>query len=228
MPESLESQLKAIDRSAESLDTLYFKPPGVFSNAMLSKPEITTLIRDADHHEEQLYVVNQEGNAKRADGSKSCLDYDEEMYEGNGENTDEPEKPIVSVPNLMMKADETKPDRKMQQILNRLNSNDQNYPLEVLVETARQLCGRYPLGGVEEKLDSYLEKYSQLKTEIKEHEDVMEQQQKSMAVMNIELEDGAVPEPAAPNVTNAQELIALHEKEIQELERELFEKRKSS
>lgn len=42
--------------TAESVSTVYFRPPGVFTNAMLTRPEITALMRDADPSEEALYA----------------------------------------------------------------------------------------------------------------------------------------------------------------------------
>ncbi|PBP25997.1 DASH complex subunit Spc34 [Diplocarpon rosae] len=53
----LERHLEQISLSAESIATLPFPPPKIFTNALLSSPDITSLIRDTEPHERALFSV---------------------------------------------------------------------------------------------------------------------------------------------------------------------------
>ncbi|CZT50087.1 uncharacterized protein RSE6_11012 [Rhynchosporium secalis] len=53
----LESHLEQISLSAESIATLPFPTPKIFTNALLATPDITSLIRDTEPHERALFSV---------------------------------------------------------------------------------------------------------------------------------------------------------------------------
>ncbi|PQE26548.1 DASH complex subunit Spc34 protein [Rutstroemia sp. NJR-2017a BBW] len=53
----LERHLEQITLSAESIATLPFPPPKIFTNALLSNHDITSLIRDTEPHERALFSV---------------------------------------------------------------------------------------------------------------------------------------------------------------------------
>lgn len=53
----MDYHLLQIAENAESISTLYFRPPGSFTNAVIQKPEITNVIRDADASEQLLFKV---------------------------------------------------------------------------------------------------------------------------------------------------------------------------
>lgn len=82
MSESLDYCLELLTKSAESISTLYFKPPGIFQNAIVpcnSKSYsdlIVKLIRDGDSIEEvSLYNSTNDGNLKRKDGKVGIYDH---------------------------------------------------------------------------------------------------------------------------------------------------------
>lgn len=51
----MDYHLRKIAESADSIDSLYFSRPGIFSNAVILKPEITSLIQDAEYRENLLF-----------------------------------------------------------------------------------------------------------------------------------------------------------------------------
>ncbi|CAG8954980.1 hypothetical protein HYFRA_00008669 [Hymenoscyphus fraxineus] len=51
----LSRHLEQIALSADSIATLPFPPPKIFTNALLSTPDITSLIRDTEPHERALF-----------------------------------------------------------------------------------------------------------------------------------------------------------------------------
>lgn len=70
----LAHYIGAINESSSSLKTLYFRPPGIFTNAIIQKPDITSLLRDADAHENALYQVDTQGKPERKDGTRGTVD----------------------------------------------------------------------------------------------------------------------------------------------------------
>ncbi|KAI9054002.1 hypothetical protein LZ554_002946 [Drepanopeziza brunnea f. sp. 'monogermtubi'] len=54
---ALRCHLEQISLSAESIAGLRFPPPKIFTNALLSAPDITFLIRDTEPHERALFSV---------------------------------------------------------------------------------------------------------------------------------------------------------------------------
>ncbi|SCW00199.1 LAFE_0B11628g1_1 [Lachancea fermentati] len=82
MSDSLDFSLEQISQSSNSISTLYFKPPGIFHNAIVHEPRtsyadvITKIIRDGDPQDEvSLYKIDSSGLPKRKDGRKGVFDY---------------------------------------------------------------------------------------------------------------------------------------------------------
>ncbi|AET41384.1 Spc34p Ecym_8089 [Eremothecium cymbalariae DBVPG len=82
MSESLQYCLDQIKQSADSISTLYFKPPGIFQNALVHSSTtsyadiITRLIRDGDPIDElSLFSVESEGKIRRKDGKVGVYDH---------------------------------------------------------------------------------------------------------------------------------------------------------
>lgn len=63
MENDLNFHIFRLVETAESISSVYFRPPGVFTNAMLTKPDITSLMRDADPSEEALYATSNDPRA---------------------------------------------------------------------------------------------------------------------------------------------------------------------
>ncbi|KAK4226637.1 DASH complex subunit Spc34 [Podospora fimiseda] len=53
----LARHLEQISLSCQGIDSLPFPPPKIFTNALLSSPDITSLIRDTEAHERALFSV---------------------------------------------------------------------------------------------------------------------------------------------------------------------------
>lgn len=110
MSETLDLCLEEINRSIDSISTLYFKPPGIFHNAVVHNKEghgystiITKLIRDCNPKEElSLFKVDkQKGIPTRKDGKEGVLDYltERDVNLKRNRRVGLPdEKPIIHVP----------------------------------------------------------------------------------------------------------------------------------
>lgn len=84
MSQSFDVCIEEINRSVDSLSTLYFKPPGIFHNAVVHRDEsegyssiITKLIRDCNPKEElSLFKMDRQKQIHtRKDGKRGILDY---------------------------------------------------------------------------------------------------------------------------------------------------------
>ncbi|KAK0721529.1 DASH complex subunit Spc34 [Apiosordaria backusii] len=53
----ISAHLEQISLSCQGIDSLPFPPPKIFTNALLSSPDITSLIRDTETHERALFSV---------------------------------------------------------------------------------------------------------------------------------------------------------------------------
>lgn len=148
-----DSILSSINESAESLKTLYFRPPGIFTNALILKPDITTLLRDADVHESSLYNVDKNGITERKDGSRGVVDtlnYEFDQLElqqlsdtmdhdhDAGESGTKPAVLFVHMDADHSNAPEV--SKGVKNLLNRFNEeNLSEYEFETLCSTVREL-----------------------------------------------------------------------------------------
>ncbi|ODQ66324.1 hypothetical protein NADFUDRAFT_40965 [Nadsonia fulvescens var. elongata DSM 6958] len=73
---SLDDHLVKIKETLTSINTLYFRPPGIFTNAVIGNPEITTLIRDLEQPEKGIFRVVPIGSGaeKKRTGRKRKMD----------------------------------------------------------------------------------------------------------------------------------------------------------
>lgn len=67
----IESHLESLSSSAELLSSLTFTHPVAFQNTLLSKRDITAVIRDAEPHESKLFMLNPETNEPTKKTSKT-------------------------------------------------------------------------------------------------------------------------------------------------------------
>ncbi|SCV01890.1 LAME_0G19174g1_1 [Lachancea meyersii CBS 8951] len=108
MSGSLNDCLEQLKESSNSISTLYFKPPGIFHNAIVPDPSvsyadiITNIIRDGDVQEEvPLYKIDQNKLPRRKDDKVGVFDFLTE-YEANSKRNRRmgsvEESPIIHVP----------------------------------------------------------------------------------------------------------------------------------
>lgn len=110
MSETLDVCLEEITKSIDSINTLYFKPPGIFHNAVVHNGAdqnysniITKLIRDCNPREElSLFSVDPRRKIpRRKDGKEGVLDYLAERdinLKRNRRIGLPEEKPVIHVP----------------------------------------------------------------------------------------------------------------------------------
>ncbi len=61
----LDQHLDLLESTAETLSTLSFSHSRAFVNSLLSRTEITSVIRDAEPHERALFQTSSKGSPKK-------------------------------------------------------------------------------------------------------------------------------------------------------------------
>lgn len=59
----MDSILQEIEDKCDTIQSLKFQPPGIFTNAIITKPPITKLLKDAATHEQALYRISKSNRA---------------------------------------------------------------------------------------------------------------------------------------------------------------------
>jgi hypothetical protein len=150
MSSVLEATIGVINDSANSLKTLYFRPPGIFTNALIRKPDITTLLRDADSHENALYYVDEQDKPERRDGTRGVVDRLNDELEQLEVQQQTNEDELIQRPSVVLvPKDIEEPNEKQDQnkgvknLMNRFNEeNEKDYDVDVLCETVSQLLDK--------------------------------------------------------------------------------------
>ncbi|KAH3686200.1 hypothetical protein WICPIJ_002834 [Wickerhamomyces pijperi] len=198
----LNSFIESINNTSKSIQSINFPPPGIFTNAIVSKPNIYALLRDATEQENALYYIDNQGKPERKDGKRGAVDRLNEEFE-NVELQNQQAASDSFNPNQDMIPDNTRPsvipisstesrgtflhNGGVENLMDRFNEETQlDHEVEVLIETVRELSQRYPVRGTEEKLADYKEKWTKIKNDIKVIEKRIESQKKQEQA----LEDG--------------------------------------
>lgn len=252
----LDAFLDSTNQTSANLQSLKFPAPGIFTNAIVRKPYIHALLRDANEQENSLYYINTKGKPERKDGRSGAIDRLNEEFENletqaqqatnpNQELILEPARPsVIPVPVENTSILGYSQNKGVENLMSRFNEEGQlDHEVEVLCETVRQLIQKYPIRGTEERLSRYQDKWTKLKNDIaiiekriesqKRQEKALEdgeatlQEQEQIRYEN--LLQGQSPEKrTAGNASSIQEQIRETEFEIRKLRLELETRKRQS
>lgn len=198
----LAASLKRLDESAESIQSLYFAPGGIFTNALTLKPYITRLIRDAQDHEAAMYTFDKSKEvARRVDGSGGVL----AQLEDDEADMDYREKQEPIVRKIERTAEQQNKDES--HLLNRVNllrNGDLNSVLKMIeiVELSLTEDQTDRLENIRAKR----EKFELITEEVSKLELILEAQKRELKGLSV------------PNGPTQSELIRKEEAEIEELQ----------
>ncbi|EEQ37045.1 hypothetical protein CLUG_01168 [Clavispora lusitaniae ATCC 42720] len=238
-----EKLLDTVLESCQKINTLEFAPPGIFTNAIITKPEVTSLIRDALVPEPSLYRITK----KAAEGSQS--------YGENGFFEPKPTRidgssiyvapdfqdwndAAVKVPKLVSEPssdiesttlESSSPSKKRNANILRLipqavaESEDFNSICNTVRQVADQYADTEGANGIRGKVDSLQAEYNDLLHETDELENVVAEQRKQLEIYNDSLNELS---PRRGNISpqrsnGIDEMIEREEQEIRILEEEL-------
>ncbi|KAK4447727.1 reticulocyte-binding protein 2 a [Podospora aff. communis PSN243] len=225
----LAAHLEQISISCQGIDSLPFPPPKIFTNALLSNHDITSLIRDTETHERALFSVPPPpppATSQNPDPPKPSSRRQTVFNVAGGEVTTGPP------PN----SNRSGPARRNTavaavlggdlhaQIVRRGGQGAGDVDIEVLLQGAEKLCNVYPLPGALERIPAQRQKYAHQSNTLAYYEAKVAEQQEALERMNADRwaddedeDENEVFEEEAVGLTEAD--LGREEEEVRELDR---------
>lgn len=185
----LERHLEQISLSSESIATLPFPPPKIFTNALLSTTDITSLIRDTEPHERALFSVpppppsvtsstpyqdpKSSTNTKRRQTVFNVAQGEVTAgVAGPGNRAPRRNTAVAAVLGAELHSEVRKTEGKG------------DIDIEVLLRGAEKLNDVYSVPGVPEKVQSLRNRYADIASSLPHHEKKVERQTRELERMN--------------------------------------------
>ncbi|TGO45618.1 hypothetical protein BCON_0378g00090 [Botryotinia convoluta] len=221
----LERHLEQIALSADSIASLPFPPPRIFTNSLLSNQDITALIRDTEPHERALFSVpppppppTQIAPEPKPSKSRRQTVFNVtsgEVAPASGPNGRAPRRNTAVAAVL---------GAELHSQVRKTETGKGEIDIEVLLKGAEKLNWVYPVQGVPERIRGLRSRYAQLRESVKRHEQKVQKQTRELERMNRgnDTESGEEDnqqvneEPSEIEITD--EDLRREEREIRELE----------
>lgn len=224
----LERHLEQISLSSESIATLPFPPPKIFTNALLSTPDITSLIRDTEPHERALFSVppppppvtstTPYPDPKSSTRRQTVFNVAQgEVTAGGAVGARAPRRntAVAAVLGAELHSEVRKTEGKGE------------VDIEVLLRGVEKLNNVYSVPGVPERVQSLRTRYVQIVGSVEHYERKVEKQQRELERMNRgeawdedeDEEEGDEEFAQEEEVEVTEEDLRREEEEIRELER---------
>lgn len=226
----LENALAAIHTLCDSMNELEFSAPGIFTNAVITKPEVTTLIRDALVPEQSLYRIknNSDGvfaelKPERIDGKSIYVDH----------NFAEWHRTAVRIPELVPPSEQLPPLDEMSSPSRRQIASQYKLISPSVIETddVNVICSavskvveQHPslAKGVEHNdVWAFQKEYNELLQENADFEEAVADQKRQLDYYNDSLNELSPLRSNFRRERDVDELIQSEEAEIRQLEEEL-------
>ncbi|KAH8590825.1 DASH complex subunit Spc34 [Bisporella sp. PMI_857] len=222
----LERHLEQIALSSESITALPFPPPKIFTNALLSTSDITSLIRDTEPHERALFSVPppqptptasapyppQKENGRRQTVFNVASG---EVTAGIGTGARAPRKNTAVAAVL---------GPELHQQVRRTEEKGE-IDLEVLLRGAEKLNGVYEMPGIPKRIENLRKRYTELQGSLQHYEQKVARQTRDLERMNgggwsgDDLDDEDEQAEGESEVEITDEDLRREEEEIRDLER---------
>ncbi|SLM37105.1 DASH complex subunit Spc34 [Lasallia pustulata] len=228
----LDTHLEQISLSSAAIAELPFPRPKIFTNALLHRHDITTLIRDTESHERALFSVAPPDLGSFDHTSNGVRRSTVFNLNGNGEASVNGASHIpglkrTNAVSMLLGGDVV--DR-MHRGLSGEGRERGEMDVEALLKGAERLCGVYPIPGASGKIASLRARHSQLSSSIAHYESRVSKQATQLDRMNhpeeyeaegddgeeeVHIKGSEVIEDSAVTVNDLQR----EEEEIRELEK---------
>ncbi|KAI1131392.1 DASH complex subunit Spc34 [Nemania abortiva] len=226
----LSAHFEQIAISCQGIDSLPFPPPKIFTNALLSNHDITSLIRDTEAHERALFSVPPPplpATAQPQDNPKQSSRRQTVFNVASGEVTTSagttrggaaPRRntAVAAVLGGALHEQIRRSERR---------GGKDDVDVEILLRGAEKLCGVYPLPGAAERIAAQRTKYAHGRSTLAYYEAKVEEQAEALRQMNkdhwMDDDDDEEPESAAGENDEiiTEEELRRTEAEVRELER---------
>ncbi|OIW26526.1 DASH complex, subunit Spc34 [Coniochaeta ligniaria NRRL 30616] len=186
----LSAHLEQISFSCQGIDTLPFPPPKIFTNALLSNHDITSLIRDTEAHERALYSVPPPppplvAPKKEKEAEKPSKRRQTVFNVADGAVTTGP--PSTRRPRQNTAVAAVLGGDLHAQIVRRGKAEDGtkgDVDVEVLLAGAEKLCTVYPLPGASERISALRQRYAHQTNTLAYYEARVGEQSEALGRMN--------------------------------------------
>ncbi|KAK3321546.1 DASH complex subunit Spc34 [Apodospora peruviana] len=223
----IAAHLEQISLSCQSIDSLPFPPPKIFTNALLSNHDITSLIRDTEAHERALFSVPPPPpptTSQNPDPPKPSARRQTVFNVAAGEvTTGPPPNSIRSGPARRNTAVSAVLGGDLHAQIVRRGGGNGDVDVEVLLGGAEKLCTVYPLPGALERIPAQRQKHAQLGNTLAYYEAKIAEQQNALERMNLErwVDDEDNDEAGAEELGDAvtEEDLRREEEEVRELDK---------
>ncbi|KAI2624517.1 DASH complex subunit Spc34 [Xylaria nigripes] len=184
----LSAHFEQIAISCQGIDSLPFPPPKIFTNALLSNHDITSLIRDTEAHERALFSVPPppppvtappQENVKKSSRRQTVFNV------ASGEVTTSASTGRGAAPRrntavaAVLGGDLHEQIRRSER-----RGGKDNVDVETLLRGAEKLCAVYPLPGALERIAAQRTKYAHSRSTLAYYEAKVEEQAEALGQMN--------------------------------------------
>lgn len=223
----LEKHLEQISLSAESIATLSFPAPKIFTNALLSAPDITNLIRDTEVHERALFSVptpvssfNNPGLVKPTSRRQTVFNV------SHGEVTTTQSK--MRAPRRQAAVAAVLGPELHQEVKKMEGNGNYEINLDVLLRGIEKLNAVYSVPGVVGRVQDFRSRHAQTLWALPHYEELVEKQTRQLERLNHgdlgnDDESSKFELPAEFGESGIDEEIRKEEIEIEELEQKKLE-----
>ncbi|TWU75925.1 hypothetical protein ED733_006253 [Metarhizium rileyi] len=186
----LSAHLEQISYSCQGIDSLPFPPPKIFTNALLSNHDITSLIRDTEAHERALFSVPPppppatQGRRSAEPEAKSKGRRQTVFNVASGEVTTGPPTRGSANPRRQTAVAAVLGGEMHSQLRRGEMDRKGDVDVEILLRGAEKLCGVYELPGARDRISSLRNKHRNGKNTAAYYEARVAEQAGQLASMN--------------------------------------------
>ncbi|KAG6036130.1 hypothetical protein E4U41_005760 [Claviceps citrina] len=186
----LSGLLEQIACSCQEIDALPFPPPKIFTNALLSQHDITSLIRDTEAHERALFSVPPppppatQSSRHVEPETKSTSRRQTVFNVTSGEVTTGPVTRGVTNPRRHTAVAAVLGGEMHSQLRRGETDRKGDVDLEILLRGAEKLCGVYELPGARDRISALRNQHRNGKNTLAYYEAKVAEQNEQLASMN--------------------------------------------
>ncbi|KAI1323362.1 DASH complex, subunit Spc34 [Xylariaceae sp. FL0255] len=192
----LSAHFEQIAISCQGIDSLPFPPPKIFTNALLSNHDITSLIRDTEAHERALFSVppppppatapTPDPSSKPSSSRRQTVfnvASGEVTTSATGTNRSTAPRRNTAVA-AVLGGDLHEQIRRSERRGGGNGGNKDEVDVEILLQGAEKLCGVYPLPGALERIPAQRAQYAHSRSTLAYYEAKVDEQAEALRAMN--------------------------------------------
>lgn len=236
---SLNYFLERIEQLSQSIQDLKFDAPGIFTNAIIKKPSIIQLLKDANYNEQLLYRIKTKESSNHSGTSdkvkQSQVNLESERVDGKSyyidpdlQTTNEEEEmmePAVKIPKLtngVKRKSDTEINSSPTKVSKKIDSiTDMNEIYRMLINTMNKIPNIEDDVEFINEVSNLKQTHDGLVEEIDGLEQMVEEQKRHLRSSNIDYRSSELDLDLTEQEVDIDQLIRQEEQELEELENQL-------